>query len=263
MSSSTSNYASKNSSHDLMSYLSKKLLNKSKEINLLFNNLSSRLPNDSTIINTLQEVDLQLKHASYAIKAVLTENLALKEQIYNYQNKRTISTISLMSKSNQFSKSIRVSPNPNKEITDNYASDLMLEIVKYPNAILNLKRELGEDFMLKIMKRNIDLNYLDRVNDIIKENKDKGTIVKYSSSKFNIPLRIKMADEDKTNAQSKNKCAFSYSYENGCGSVSYTNYESPKINDYKDKIINKRTKSNSKTRTLYRTFEESLRKYSD
>ena len=259
MSSSTSNYTSKNRSNDLMSYLSKKLLNKSKEINLLFNNLSSRLPNDSIRINTLQEVDLQLKQASCAIKALLTENLALKKQIYNYQNKRTISTISLRSKSNQFSKSIRVSPNPNKEITDNYASDLMLKIAKYPNAIISLKKELGEDFMLKIMKRNIDLNYLDRVNDIIKENKDKDTIMKHSSSNFNIPLRIKMANKDKINAQSKNKCAFSYSYENGCGSALYTNYELPKVNYYKDKItnnkgrkseLNKRKKSNSKTKTF-------------
>ena len=88
MSSSTSNYTSKNRPNDLMSYLSKKLLYKSKEINLLFNNLSSRLPNDSAIINTLQEVDLQLKQASCAIKALLTENYALKVQLYNYQNKK-------------------------------------------------------------------------------------------------------------------------------------------------------------------------------
>ena len=256
-----------------MFYLSKKLLNKSKEINLLFNNLSSRLPNDSTIMNTLQEVDVQLKQASYAIKALLTENSALKAQIYNYQNKKTISTISSRNKSNQLTKSIRISPNPhNKDLTDEYASDLMLKIVKYPNTIISLKKELGQDFMVKIMKRNVDLSYLDRVNDIIKENENKGTIMKHSSQIFHIPLRIKIASKDKSNAQSKNECTFSYSYEKGCGNASHTSYESPKINDYKDKItnnkgrmsgLNKRIESNLKTRTLYKTFEESLRKYSD
>ena len=142
MNSSTSNYTSKNRSNDFMSYLSKKLLNKSKEINLLFNNLSSRLPNDSTIINTLQEVDLQLKQASCAIKALLTENSALKAQLYNYQNKKTISTISPRSKSNKLAKSIRVSPNPyNKNLTDDYASDLMLKIVKYLS--IKFKKGIG------------------------------------------------------------------------------------------------------------------------
>ena len=64
-------------SYELMDYLSKKLFNKSKEIETPIKNISIRLPTDSSIIISLNEVDTELKQASYAIKALITENKAL------------------------------------------------------------------------------------------------------------------------------------------------------------------------------------------
>ena len=67
-------------SYELMEYLARKLLNKSKEISSLVKNIALRIPSDSSLLSSLSEVDTELKQASFAIKALLTENKSLSLQ---------------------------------------------------------------------------------------------------------------------------------------------------------------------------------------
>ena len=90
-----SNLHNKHNTHDIKCYLSNKLTSKAKDVALLLTNLSSRLPNDSTIINNLQEIDVLFKQASCAIKALIAENNSLKMQVYNLQKAKTINATSL------------------------------------------------------------------------------------------------------------------------------------------------------------------------
>ena len=71
-----------------------------------------------------------------------------------------------------------------------------MKIIKYPNTIFALTSEFGKNFMVKMMKNDVGSEYLDKINDVINQNIDKGTIV--SSVRSNIPLRIKMACKDKS-----------------------------------------------------------------
>ena len=231
MTSSNCFYTPKDSSHDLMCYLSRKLMSKSKEINLLYHNLSSQISVNPALLNTLKEVDIQLKQASFAIKALLSENENLKAQIYNSQKKKTISTTSSHSRgNNKKTKSHRVSPS-------------------YHNLLYK--------------ERPIDM----------REDNDYSYKHLCSNQKFHIPLRVRMASKNK-DSTNKNKCASSYSYENGCGSSNYTSYDSPKgeldecrccSRKGRINVLNKSRKSNSNTKmtSLYRTFEQSTRKFSD
>lgn len=195
-------------SYELMDYLSKKLFNKSKEIETLIKNISIRLPTDSSIIISLNEVDTELKQASYAIKALITENKALnmKMQASTIQspkfNHKPTSSITSDKKNKQAqstsTKKYRsISPNKKtKKDPADYSSELVMKIIKYPNTIVALTSEFGKNFMVKMMKNDVGSEYLDKINDVINQNIDKGTIV--SSVRSNIPLRIKMACKDKS-----------------------------------------------------------------
>jgi hypothetical protein len=106
------------------------------------------------------------------------------------------------------------------------------------------------------------------VNDILNEVEEKKSNVKFNTQdNYYMPLRIKMTSKDKNlNSISQNKGMDSCSIENEYGgSILNTNYDSPRDKKNKRKNCNnsKSRKSNSKTKTVYRTFEESLRKYSD
>ena len=68
-----------------------------------------------------------------------------------------------------------------------------MKIIRHPNTIVSLTNELGKNFMMKMLRRDITVNYLDKVNDIINRNIDKGSIVSVSE-RCNIPLRIRMAN---------------------------------------------------------------------
>ena len=257
----------KHNPHDIMCYLSNKLICKSKDVALLLTNLSSRLPNDSTIIHNLQEIDVLFKQASCAIKALLAENNSLKMQVYNLQKAKTINSTSLRDNCNMLIKNNQNYHN-SKDSIEEYAGEIMRRIVRCPNVIIRLKQELGEDFMMKIMKRNVNVDYLDKVNDILNEIEEKKNNVKFNTQdNYYMPLRIKMTNKDKNmNSVIQHKGIDSCSYENEYGgSILNTNYDSPreKTNKRRNCNNNKTRKSNSKTKTVYRTFEESLRKYSD
>ena len=186
-------------SYELMEYLSKKLLNKSKEISSLIKNISLRIPSDSSLLLSLSEVDTELKQASFAIKALLTENKSLSLQLQSktkqISHRPTTSiptspkTISKDSKKNRC-----LSPSPKKKPkdTNEYSSELVMKIIRHPNTIVSLTNELGKNFMMKMLRKDITMSYLDKVNDIINRNIDKGSIVSVSE-RCNIPLRIRMA----------------------------------------------------------------------
>ena len=264
-----SNSHNKHNTHDIMCYLSNKLTSKAKDVALLLTHLSSRLPNDSTIINNLQEIDVLFKQASCAIKALVAENNSLKMQVYNLQKAKTINVTSLRDNCNMLIQNNKSnSYHNNKDTIEEYAGEIMKRIVKCPNVIIRLKQELGEDFMMKIMKRNVNTDYLDKVNDILSEVEEKKSNVKFNTQdNYYMPLRIKMTSKDKNlNSINQSKGMDSCLIENEYGgSILNTNYDSPRDKKNKRKNCNnsKSRKSNSKMKTVYRTFEESLRKYSD
>ena len=178
-------------SYELMEYLARKLLNKSKEISSLVKNIALRIPSDSSLLSSLSEVDTELKQASFAIKALLTENksLSLQLQTKKISNRPATST----SKKAVAKKSLSPSPKKKTKDTNEYSSELVMKIIRHPNTIVSLTNELGKNFMMKMLRRDITVNYLDKVNDIINRNIDKGSIVSVSE-RCNIPLRIRMAN---------------------------------------------------------------------
>lgn len=201
-----SNYFN-NASYELMEYLSKKLFSKSKEIETLIKNISIHLPTDSSIRISLNEVDTELKQASYAIKALITENKALNMKIqastfqspkYNYKPSSSITSAKKIRQTQptitKKCRSISPDKKTKKDPTD-YSSELVMKIIQYPNTIVALTSEFGKNFMVKMMKNDVSYDYLDKINDVINQNIDKGIIV--SCARSTIPLRIKMACKDK------------------------------------------------------------------
>lgn len=187
------------SSYELMEYLARKLLNKSKEIASLVKNISLRIPSDSSLLSSLSEVDTELKQAAFAIKALLTENKSLSLQLHSKTGIVTRPTSSLPTSPKTTSKTSKsnrnLSPTPKKKPkdTNEYSSELVMKIIRHPNTIVSLTNELGKNFMMKMLRRDITMSYLDKVNDIINRNIDKGSIVSVSE-RCNIPLRIRMAN---------------------------------------------------------------------
>lgn len=196
-----------NASYELMEYLSKKLFSKSKEIETLIKNISIQLPADSSILVSLNDVDTELKQASYAIKALITENKALnmKIQASVFQtpkvNYKPSSSMTSAKKSKQVQptctkKCRSISPEKiTKKNPVDYSSELVMKIIQYPNTIVALTSEFGKNFMVKMMKNDVSYDYLEKINDIINQNIDKGIIV--SCGRSSIPLRIKMACKNK------------------------------------------------------------------
>ena len=178
-------------SYELMEYLARKLLNKSKEISSLVKNIALRIPSDSSLLSSLSEVDTELKQASFAIKALLTENKSLSLQLQTKKISNRPATSA--SKKSVAKKSLSPSPKKKTKDTNEYSSELVMKIIRHPNTIVSLTNELGKNFMMKMLRRDITVNYLDKVNDIINRNIDKGSIVSVSE-RCNIPLRIRMAN---------------------------------------------------------------------
>ena len=114
-------------SYELMEYLARKLLNKSKEISSLVKNIALRIPSDSSLLSSLSEVDTELKQASFAIKALLTENksLSLQLQTKKISNRPATST----SKNSVAKKSLSPSPKKKTKDTNEYSSELVMKSI--------------------------------------------------------------------------------------------------------------------------------------
>ena len=134
-----------------------------------------------------------------------------------------------------------------------------MKISNNPNCVNILKKKFGNNFMRKIISKEIDYNYLNGINKIIDDYIQKQTIInekKYNKNNemnlnesLNLPLRIKMANQDyfeninnNYNNSTINQIKKSKSYSN-ISTIKQKNYYKDKKNNNKNLNTNSPTYS--------------------
>ena len=290
--------------YDLMEYLSEKLLNRSEGISTLIKKNQYNTNNGYLGINLNYLVDIktQLNQASLAIKALVSENKMLAQEVINYRNivnekKQKINKEIPLNNNNGNHKYNNINNNnfnaeeiyfkiqepkireKKKIIKSNslypeYSSEILMKISNNPSCITPLTRQFGNNFMKKIMSKEVDYNYLNEIDKLIDDSIEKYKFFQSEKKKnkydyenlnesINLPLRIKMFNQDyydnfnnsyNTNNSFFNRMKRSKSYSNSC-----SNYIKKK------KIIqqnnNKRKLKINEISPQNNLFENSLRKY--
>ena len=285
-----------------MEYLSNKLLNRVEGITSLIKN--NQYINNEYIkinINTLIDIKTQLNQASLAIKALVSENKMLAQEVItsrkiineneknnnkeifsNYNNNKQINIKNDNNINNideiYFKINNQKKENKNKikynNLKPEYSSEILMKISNNPSCITPLTRQFGNNFMKKIMSKEVDYNYLNEIDKLIDDSIEKYKFFQSEKKKnkydyenlnesINLPLRIKMFNQDyydnfnnsyNTNNSFFNRMKRSKSYSNSC-----SNYIKKK------KIIqqnnNKRKLKINEISPQNNLFENSLRKY--
>ena len=296
------NNEKENNPYDLMEYLSNKLLNRVEGITSLIKN--NQYINNEYIkinINTLIDIKNQLNQASLAIKALVSENKMLAQEVItsrkiineneknnnkeifsNYNNNKQINIKNDNNINNideiYFKINNQKKENKNKikynNLKPEYSSEILMKISNNPSCITPLTRQFGNNFMKKIMSKEVDYNYLNEIDKLIDDSIEKYKFFQSEKKKnkydyenlnesINLPLRIKMFNQDyydnfnnsyNTNNSFFNRMKRSKSYSNSC-----SNYIKKK------KIIqqnnNKRKLKINEISPQNNLFENSLRKY--
>ena len=296
------NNEKENNPYDLMEYLSNKLLNRVEGITSLIKN--NQYINNEYIkinINTLIDIKTQLNQASLAIKALVSENKMLAQEVItsrkiineneknnnkeifsNYNNNKQINIKNDNNINNideiYFKINNQKKENKNKikynNLKPEYSSEILMKISNNPSCITPLTRQFGNNFMKKIISKEVDYNYLNEINKLIDDSIEKYKFFQSEKKKnkydyenlnesINLPLRIKMFNQDyydnfnnsyNTNNSFFNRMKRSKSYSNSC-----SNYIKKK------KIIqqnnNKRKLKINEISPQNNLFENSLRKY--
>ena len=288
--------------YDLMEYLSNKLLNRVEGITILIKN--NQYNNNEYIkinLKTLIDIKTQLNQASLAIKALVSENKMLaqevitnrkiineneknnEKEILSYHNNNKQINIKNENNINNIDEIYFKVNNQNKEkktkikynnLNPQYSSEILKKISNNPSCITPLTRQFGNNFMKKIISKEVDYNYLNEINKLIDDSIEKYKFFQSEKKKnkydyenlnesINLPLRIKMFNQDyydnfnnsyNTNNSFFNRMKRSQSYSNSC-----SNYIKKK------KIIqqnnNKRKLKINEISPQNNLFENSLRKY--
>jgi len=296
------NNEKENNPYDLMEYLSNKLLNRVEGITSLIKN--NQYINNEYIkinINTLIDIKTQLNQASLAIKALVSENKMLAQEVItsrkiineneknnnkeifsNYNNNKQINIKNDNNINNideiYFKINNQKKENKNKikynNLKPEYSSEILMKISNNPSCITPLTRQFGNNFMKKIISKEVDYNYLNEIDKLIDDSIEKYKFFQSEKKKnkydyenlnesINLPLRIKMFNQDyydnfnnsyNTNNSFFNRMKRSKSYSNSC-----SNYIKKK------KIIqqnnNKRKLKINEISPQNNLFENSLRKY--
>lgn len=296
------NNEKENNPYDLMEYLSNKLLNRVEGITSLIKN--NQYINNEYIkinINTLIDIKTQLNQASLAIKALVSENKMLAQEVItsrkiineneknnnkeifsNYNNNKQINIKNDNNINNideiYFKINNQKKENKNKikynNLKPEYSSEILMKISNNPSCITPLTRQFGNNFMKKIISKEVDYNYLNEIDKLIDDSIEKYKYFQNEKKKneyeneslnesINLPLRIKMFNQDyydnfnnsyNTNNSFFNRMKRSKSYSNSC-----SNYIKKK------KIIqqnnNKRKLKINEISPQNNLFENSLRKY--
>ena len=266
------------SKYSLMEYLSGKLLKTCEDITFqLQRNKYNNNGYTKININYLIEIKTQLNQASLAIKALVSENKILSQEKMNFQKKINKEMYFNQYKINNFrindnnndneiyfkTKDTKMKENMNiikpNRIFNEYSSEILMKISNNPNCVNILKKKFGNNFMRKIISKEIDYNYLNGINKIIDDYIQKQTIInekKYNKNNemnlnesLNLPLRIKMANQDyfennnnNYNNSTINQIKKSKSYSN-ISTIKQKNYYKDKKNNNKNLNTNSPTYS--------------------
>ena len=289
--------------YDLMEYLSNKLLNRVERITFLIKN--NQYNNDENIIinvNTLIDIKTQLNQASLAIKALVSENKMLAQEvitnrkIINEKEKNNNKEI-LANNNNKKHANIKNDNNINNideiyfkinnqkkekknkikynNLNPEYSSEILMKISNNPSCITPLTRQFGNNFMNKIISKEVDYKYLNEIDKLIDDSIEKYKYFQNEKKKneyeneslnesINLPLRIKMFNQDyydnfnnsyNTNNSFFNRMKRSKSYSNSCSNFIKKKKKIIQQNHNKRKLkINEISPQNN-------LFENSLRKY--
>ena len=289
--------------YDLMEYLSNKLLNRVEGITILIKN--NQYNNNEYIkinLKTLIDIKTQLNQASLAIKALVSENKMLaqevitnrkiineneknnEKEILSYHNNNKQINIKNDNNINNIDEIYFKVNNQNKEkktkikynnLNPQYSSEILKKISNNPSCITPLTRQFGNNFMKKIISKEVDYNYLNEINKLIDDSIEKYKYFQNEKKKnkhdyeilnesINLPLRIKMFNRDccdnfnnscNTNNSFFNRMKRSKSYSNSCSNYIKKNKKNIQQNHNKRKLkINEIFPQNN-------LFENSLRKY--
>ena len=161
---------SNTSTYEIMEYLSKKLICKANELNNFLKG-TAKCGDFNNIIGTLV---VELRQASFAIKALLTENKSLYAEIQQLKGVK----YKLQCKP----QNIKPKENP---------PDLLFKIVEHPFIIKPLKEEYGRDIFRRLIQKEIPKNELNQINDhcdfLICNGPEENTA---------IPLRIQLSNRE-------------------------------------------------------------------
>ena len=190
---------------NLFEYLINKLdsrikkISKNKNFILSIENINF-FPYKKELINLMNVLEEDLKQALFAIKALLRENKSLtieknnfliveNENLkleFNINDNKILNTENLEHKNifkkskienknnkkfNDFSK---LNLNENKKINKN---ELLIKITKSPQNISILNKEIGNDFMNKLLNDNCSRDYLKNIQNILNRNKSENKLI--------------------------------------------------------------------------------------
>ena len=189
-----------------------KKISKNKNFILSIENINF-FPYKKELINLMNDLEEDLKQALFAIKALLTENKSLtiennnlneknlklneknnfliveNENLkleFNINDNKILNTENLEHKNifkkskienknnkkfNDFSK---LNLNENKKINKN---ELLIKITKSPQNISILNKEIGNDFMNKLLNDNCSRDYLKNIQNILNRNKSENKLI--------------------------------------------------------------------------------------
>lgn len=291
--------------YDLMEYLSEKLLNRSEGISTLIKKNQYNTNNGYLGINLNYLVDIktQLNQASLAIKALVSENKMLAQEVINYRNivnekKQKINNeIPLNNKNNGNHKYNNINNNnfnaeeiyfkiqepkirekkniiKSNSLYPEYSSEILMKISNNPSCITPLKRQFGNNFMKKIISKDVDYDYLNEIDKIIDDTiqkykyfqneKKKKNYCENLNESLNLPLRIKMVNQDYYD-NFNNSYNVSNSFLNKMKRSKSYSYICPNKTNQKNTFIHNQNKRNMKINQLSpnqkNLFEHSLRKY--
>ncbi len=265
----------KNNKYALMDYLSGKLFKTCEDISFqLQRNKYNNNGYTKININYLIEIKTQLNQASLAIKALVSENKLLSQEIINFQKKMNKEIYLNQNNKNKLRnnennndneiyfkiKELNMKENINivkpNRIFNEYSSEILMKISNNPNCVNILKKKYGNNFMRKIISKEVDYDYLNGINKIIddyiqKQNNlnenqfNKNNEMNLNES-LNLPLRIKMVNQDYFENVNKYNNVNNSSINQIKKSKSYSNISSIKQkNIYKENKNNNRIKINS------------------
>ena len=189
-----------------------KKISKNKNFIISIENINF-FPYKKELINLMNDLEEDLKQALFAIKALLTENKSLtiennnlneknlklneknnfliveNENLkleFNINDNKILNTENLEHKNifkkskienknnkkfNDFSK---LNLNENKKINKN---ELLIKITKSPQNISILNKEIGNDFMNKLLNDNCSRDYLKNIQNILNRNKSENKLI--------------------------------------------------------------------------------------
>ncbi len=259
----------------LMEYLSGKLLKTCEDISFqLQRNIYNNNGYTKISINYLIEIKTQLNQASLAIKALVSENKILSQEIINLhkkinkeiylnQNNKNKLRINENNNDNEIyfkTKETKMKENTNtakpNRIFNEYSSEILMKISNNPNCVNILKKKYGNNFMRKIISKEVDYNYLYGINKIIDDYIQKQNFLNEKqfnknnemnlNESLNLPLRIKMANQDYFENINNNNNINNSSINQIKKSKSYSNISSiNQKNIYKENKYNNRININS------------------